>query len=102
MAEAYKLKTSFITEWRIYCYLVMPFGLKNARAIYQQMATTLLHDIIHEEIEVYMDDMMVKFPTKEKHFEALNKFLDRDEKYNLRLNPKSAYSGLLQGNCWAT
>ena len=34
MAKADKLKTSFITEWGIYCYLVMPFGLKNTRVTY--------------------------------------------------------------------
>ena len=88
MAEADKLKTSFTTEWRIYFYLVMPFGLKNAGVIYQWIATTLLHDMIHKEIEVYLDDMMVKSPTREGHFEALEKFLDRVKKYNLRLNPK--------------
>ena len=65
MAEADKLKTSFITEQGIYYYLVMPFGLKNTEVIYQRMATTLLHDMIHKEIEVYMDDMMVKSPTRE-------------------------------------
>ena len=53
----------------------MPFELKNAGAIYQRMATTLLHDMIHKEIKVYMDDMMVKSPTRERHFEALDKFL---------------------------
>ena len=44
MAVMDKLKTSFITEWGIYCYTVMPFGLKNAGATYQRMAITLLHD----------------------------------------------------------
>ena len=34
MAVIDKLKTSFITEWRVYYYLVMPFGLKNAGATY--------------------------------------------------------------------
>ena len=52
------------------------------------MATILLHDMIHKEIEVYVDDMMVKSTTKEGHFAALDKFLARAEKYNLRLNPK--------------
>ena len=38
----------------------MPFGLKNAGAIYQRATTTLLHDLIHKEVEVYVDNMTVK------------------------------------------
>ena len=72
----------------------MPFGLKNAGATYQRMATTLLHDMIHKEIEVYVDDMMVKSTTREGHFAALDKFLARAEKYNLRLNPKKCIFGV--------
>ena len=52
------------------------------------MAIALLHDMIHKEIEVYVDDMMVKSPTREGHCETLDKFLVRAEKYNLRLNMK--------------
>ena len=80
----------------------MLFGLKNARGTYQRLATALLHDMIHKEIEVYVDDMMVKSPTKEGHFEALDKFLARVEKYNLILNPKKCVfvvtSGKLLGH----
>ena len=61
------------------------------------MATTLLHDMIHKEIEVYVDDMMVKSTTKEGHFIALDKFLVRAEKYNLRLNPKKYIFGMTSG-----
>ena len=68
--------------------------MKNAGATYQRMATTLLHDMIHKEIEVYLDDMMVKSTTKEGHFAALDKFLARVEKYNLRLNPKKCIFGM--------
>ena len=89
-----KLKTSFTTEWGVYYYLVMPFGLKNMGATYQRMATTLLYDMIHKEIKIYVDDMMVKSHTREGHFEALDKFLARAEKYNLRLNPKKCVLGL--------
>ena len=54
-------KTFFVTPWGTYCYKVIPFGLKNAGATYQGVATTLLHDLIHKEIEVYVDDMIVKY-----------------------------------------
>ena len=53
-------KTSFIIPWRTYCYKVMPFGLKNAGATYQHAATTLLYDLIHKEVEIYVDDIIVK------------------------------------------
>ena len=49
-------KTTFITEWGTYCYRVMPFWLKNARATYQRVATTLFHDMMHRDV----DDMIVK------------------------------------------
>ena len=52
-------KTSFITEWGTYSYRVMPFGLKNAGATYQRAATTLFHDMMHKDVEVYVDDMIV-------------------------------------------
>jgi len=38
----------------------MPFGLKNAGVTYQTMATALLHDMMHNELEVYIEDMIVK------------------------------------------
>ena len=83
-----KIKIAFITERGTYCYKVMPFELKNAGATYQRVATALFHDMIHKEVEVYVDDMMVKLKTREGHFEALDKFLARLEKYNLRFNSK--------------
>ena len=87
------IKTAFIIEWGMYCYKVMPFGLKNVGATYQRVATALFHDMMHKEVEVYVDNMMVKLETREKHFEVLDKFLARLEKYNLRLNPKNLFLG---------
>ena len=80
-------KTTFVTEWGIYCYTVMPFTLKNASTTYQRMATTLLHDMMHKEVEVYMDDMIVKSKTREEHPANLWKFFERIRDYKLRLNP---------------
>ncbi|RVW91018.1 Transposon Ty3-I Gag-Pol polyprotein [Vitis vinifera] len=64
-------KTSFITEWGTYCYRVMPFGLKNAGATYQRAATTLFHDMMHRDVEVYVDDMIVKSRDRSDHLAAL-------------------------------
>ena len=97
MAVIDKIKTAFITEWGTYCYKVMPFRLKNAGPTYQRAATALFHDMMHKEIEVYVDDMMVKSETREEHFKALDKFLARLEKYNLRLNLKKCVFGVTSG-----
>jgi len=80
-------KTSFITPWGTFCYRVMPFGLINAGATYQRGMTTLFHDMMLKEIEVYVDDMIVKSGTDEEHVEYLLKMFQRLRKYQLRLNP---------------
>ena len=77
-------KTTFTTEWGIYCYTVMLFGLKNARATYQRMAIALLHDMMHNEVEVYVDDMIVKSKDRENHTTNLRKFFKRIKEYRLR------------------
>ncbi|XP_077228406.1 uncharacterized protein LOC143861365 [Tasmannia lanceolata] len=65
----------------------MPFSLKNAGATYQRTATTLLYDLIHKEVEVYVDDMIVNAKTRAYHVQALRRFFERIAKYKLRLNP---------------
>ena len=87
-------KTSFIIPWGTYCYKVMPFGLKNAGATYQHAATTLLYDLIHKEVEIYVDDIIVKSKNHEGHIPALRKFFERIQFYKLRLNPKKSTFGV--------
>ena len=53
--------------------------------------------MMYKEVEVYIEDMMVKSETREGHFEALDKFLARLEKYNLRLNPKKCVFRVTSG-----
>ena len=64
-------KTSFIIEWGTYCYRVMPFELKNAGATYQRAATNMFHHMMHKDVEVYVDDMIVKSEDKADHLAAL-------------------------------
>lgn len=56
----YMEKMTFITPWRTLSYKVMSFGLKNAGATHQTTLVTLFHDMIHREVEVYVDDMISK------------------------------------------
>ena len=72
----------------------MTFGLKNAGATYQRVATTLLHDLIHKEVEVYVDNMIVNSKDCEGHMVALQKFFERIRFYKLRLNPKKCTFGV--------
>ena len=55
----------------------MPFGLKIADATYQCATATFLHELIHKEVEVYVDEMIVKSKDREGHMPALQKFFER-------------------------
>ena len=87
-------KTSFITEWGTYCYRVMSFGLKNVEATYQRAATTLFHDMMHRDVEVYIDDMIVKSRDRAYHLAALERFFERIKQFKLRLNSKKCTFGV--------
>ena len=64
-------KTTFITPHRLYCYNVMPFGLKNAKAIYQRLVTKIFQPLIGKTIEVYINDMLVKSKERPVHMKHL-------------------------------
>ena len=53
-------KTTFITPHGLFCYNVMSFGLKNARATYQMLVTKIFRPLLGRTMEVYIDDMLVK------------------------------------------
>uniref|UniRef100_A0A2N9HNW0 Uncharacterized protein n=1 Tax=Fagus sylvatica TaxID=28930 RepID=A0A2N9HNW0_FAGSY len=97
MAEEDKSKTAFVTHWGTFVYDVMPFGLKNAGATYQRAMVTLFHDMIHHEIEVYVDDMIAKSRTAQDHLTDLRKLFQRLKKYQLRLNPNKCAFGVTSG-----
>ena len=64
----------------------MLFGLKYAGAIYQRAMVTLFHNMMHKEIEVYVDDMIAKSREGENHVQILKDLFERPRKYKLRLN----------------
>ena len=57
----------------------------------------LFHDVIHHEIEVYVDDMIARSQTEEEHLDHLQKMFDRLKTYKLRLNPNKCTFGVRSG-----
>ncbi|XP_047267983.1 uncharacterized protein LOC124898194 [Capsicum annuum] len=55
----------------------MPFGLKNVGATYMRAMTTMFYDIMHKEIEVYMDDVIIKSREQSDHVKNLRKFFEK-------------------------
>ena len=60
--------------------------MKNAKATYQRAMVTLFHDMMHKEIEVYIDDMIAKSQEGESHPTNIKKLFERLRKYQLKLN----------------
>ena len=60
----------------VYHYIVMSFGLKNAGATYIKAMTTIFHHMIHKEINVYMDDVIIKSRESLDHLTHIRKFFD--------------------------
>ena len=60
-------KTAFVTIIGNYHYKVMPFGLKNAGSTYQRMMTRMFESLLGKNIEIYIDDMVVKSKMVSKH-----------------------------------
>ena len=87
-------KTTFATLWGTFCYKVMSFGLKIAGATYQRAMVALFHDMMHREIEVYVDDMIAKSKTEEEHLVNLQKLFEWLRKYQLRLKPAKCTFGV--------
>ena len=54
------VKTMFITPYGLFCYNVMPFGLKNAGATYRRLVTKMFRPLLGKFMKVYIDDMLVK------------------------------------------
>jgi hypothetical protein len=80
-------KTAFITPYGVFCYQVMPFGLKNAGATYQRMMQNCLGSQIGCNIQVYIDDVVITTRKEESLISDLEETFDNLNRYKLKLNP---------------
>jgi hypothetical protein len=89
--------TAFMTPTGIYCYIAMPFGLKNAGATYQRLVNMMFKDQLGDTMEVYIDDMVVKSKKAEDHLKDLEVAFNILDKYNMKLNPAKCNFGVGAG-----
>jgi len=85
MDPADSYKTAFITLFGHYEFDRMPFGLKNAPAIFQRLMDLVLWELQGEELFVYMDDIVIYAISLEKHERKYNLLIERLRKANLKL-----------------
>ena len=97
MAEEDQKKTAFITSQRLYCYKVMPFKLKNAGATYQRLVNKMFSKQIGRNMEVYVDDMLVKSREELGHLDDLKETFATLRQYQMKLNPRKCAFGVASG-----
>ncbi|XP_070025641.1 uncharacterized protein [Nicotiana sylvestris] len=78
--------TVFRTPKGIYCYKVMLFGLKNVGATYQRAMQNNFDDLLHKNVECYVDDLVVKSREKGDHLKYLRMVFELLQRYQLRMN----------------
>jgi hypothetical protein len=77
MNEYDVMDTAFRTPKRIFYYIVMPFDMKNVGATYQWAMTIVLADLIHQSLECYIDDIVVKTREHQNHQDDLRVVFNR-------------------------
>ena len=75
----------------------MPFGLKNAGAIYQRLVNKMFNKQIGRNMEVYMDDMLVKSREELAHLDDLKETFTTLKQYQMKLNPAKCVFGVASG-----
>nr|GEW28199.1 reverse transcriptase domain-containing protein [Tanacetum cinerariifolium] len=97
MAKKDKEKTAFITNQRISCYTKMPFGLRNTEATYQHLVDKVFYKQIGRNLEVYVDDLVIKSCTKDEIVRDIEETFKTLRKINMKLNPKKCTFGVEEG-----
>ena len=97
MFQSDEEKTTFVTPHGLYCYKVMPFGLKNVDATYQRLMTKIFKPLIGRTVEVYIDNIVVKSETQDEPVQHLEETFCPMRAYNMKLYPAKCAFGISAG-----
>jgi len=97
MKESDQLTTSFITPFGMYCYMTMPFGLRNAGATYQRCMLHMFSKHIGSTVEPYVDDNVVKSKKQGDLIQDLKIAFGCLRANKIKLNPEKFVFGVPRG-----
>ncbi|CAA0822828.1 Unknown protein, partial [Striga hermonthica] len=97
LAKEDRKRVSFLTSWGTYCYVVMPFAQKNAGATYQRLVDKIFKEHLGRNMEVYVDDMLVKSKEDMDHVRDLKETFLTLRMYGMKLNPAKCSFGVKSG-----
>jgi hypothetical protein len=97
MSRQYRKHTAFVTVDGLYCYVVMPYGLKNALPTIVRAMSKTFGDLIRDRVEVYVDDIVVKTKRGSTLVEDLNPVFDKLRATRTKLNPHKCVFGVSAG-----
>jgi hypothetical protein len=97
MKESNQLTTSFITLFRTYCYVTMPFGLKKMGATYKHFMLTIFGDLIKQTVQAYVDDIVVKSKQTDNLVANLDEAFKCLRAKNIKLNLEKCIFGIPRG-----
>ena len=97
MKEEDQEKTSFITSQRLFCYKVMPLELKKVGATYQRLMNKMFAHQLERNVQVYVDDMLVKSVRENDHLNDLQETFNTLRSYNMKLNLSKCVFGVTTG-----
>ena len=75
----------------------MPFGLKNVEATYQRLVNKMFNNQIGRNMEVYVDDMLIKSKEELTHLNDLRETFATLRQYQMKLNPNKYAFGVASG-----
>ena len=86
-----------MTSQGLFCYKVMSFKLKHARATYQRLMNKMFTHQLGRNVQVYVDDMLVKSVHENNHLSNLKETFNPPRSYNMKLNPSKCVFGVTAG-----
>nr|GEV89709.1 reverse transcriptase domain-containing protein [Tanacetum cinerariifolium] len=97
LAESDEEKMAFHTDQGVYCYTKLPIDLKNAGATYQRLVDKAFDRKIGQNVEVYVDDLVIKSHTEVEMLRDISETFCTLRKINMKFNPKKCAFRAVEG-----